>query len=101
MLSNIVKKITSTNVSKAKLLAIADILNIKTTKMDDSKYLSHVKADLKKDRESSFLEKAKINLKSDEIEVAKARRQVKTLPKRAPKPAVEKSAVQLPAEQPK
>ena len=91
MLSNIVKKITSTNVSKAKLLAIADILNIKTTKMDDSKYLSHVKADLKKDRESSFLEKAKINLKSDEIEVAKARRQVKTLPKRAPKPTTKKS----------
>ena len=101
MLSNIVKKITSTNVSKAKLQQIADILNIKTTKMDDSKYLSKIASDLQVDRESSFLEKAKINLKSDEIEVAKARRQVKTLPKRAPKPAVEKSAVQLPAEQPK
>ena len=92
MLSNIVKKITSTNVSKAKLQQIADILNIKTKKIDDSKHLSKIASDLKRDTESSFLEEAKAELKIDEIELAKARRQVKTLPKRAPKPAVKKTA---------
>jgi hypothetical protein len=100
MLSNIVKKITSTNVSKAKLQQIADILNIKTTKIDDSKYLSKIVSDLKRDTQSSFLEKAKAELKSDEIEVAKAKRQVKTLPKRVTKPTTEKPVVQLPVEQP-
>ena len=75
--------------------AIADILNIKTTtktKMDDSKYLSEIKSDLKRDTQSSFLEEAKAELKIDEIELARARRQVKTLPERVPKQPVKKFA---------
>ena len=92
MLNSIIKKLTSSNVSKAKLEAIADILGIKSKKTTKSVDDSIIASGLQVDKESSFLEKAKINLKTDDIELAKARRQVKTLPKRAPKPAVKKTA---------
>lgn len=105
MLSNIVKKLTSSNVSKAKLQAIADILNIKTTKITTANAvhtdLEQMKRKLKKDERQSFLDKSIVQLKLDEIELAKARRQVKTLPKRAPKPTTKKPAVPTPAEKPR
>ena len=43
MLNQIIKKLTSTNISKMKLQQIANILGIKTP--DDSKFLSQIKAD--------------------------------------------------------
>ena len=43
MLNQIIKKLTSTNISNIKLQQIAKILGIKTP--DDSKFLSQIKAD--------------------------------------------------------
>ena len=64
MLNAIIKKVTSTNVSKAKLQVIADILNIKTTtktKMDDSKYLSEINLISREIHNRLFWRKQKLN----------------------------------------
>jgi hypothetical protein len=66
MLNLIMKKMTGTNVSKSKLQAIADILNIQT-KTDDSKFLSKIATDNKRDKETFSLEKEKTNIMMDDI----------------------------------
>lgn len=88
MLNSIIKKLTSSNVSKAKLQAIADILGIKskkTTKSVDDAYLQKIKQDHE----------------NDKIELDKDIALLKSLPQKVPKPTTKKPAIPTPAEKPK
>ena len=89
MLNSIIKKLTSSNVSKAKLQAIADILGIKSKKMTKSV------------DDSAYLQKIKQDHENDKIELAKDMALLKSLPDKVPKPTIQKPAVPTPAEKPK
>ena len=63
LLNKIIKKLTSTNVTKLQLENVTDILH-------ESRYLSKIALDLKKDQHESISEKEKAELKFDEFDVA-------------------------------
>lgn len=97
MLSNIIKKITSTSVPKAKLQEIANILNIKMTKSEiqkdiDSGYLKKVQKEFEKDERQSFLDRAEGELLLDDIELKQSMSRMKKMFDKAPKPTIKKPA---------
>jgi hypothetical protein len=63
---------------------------------DDSAFLKKVKGNLQRDERQNFIENARVNLQYDRIQAKRSASQVKTLPKRAPKPAVKKTTDSTP-----
>ena len=110
MINAIIKKVTSTNVSKVKLQAIANILDIKITKSEIQKdiqtnYLEKIKREHQEDEEQYYIDQIKAEQLLDEIELAKGMALLKPMSKKTPRQTVKKAVVQSPKdsekEQPK